>query len=227
MKVELVSAAAGLKARVLMVLIPGAHQGPQELQAAGFISAVRDRRLAIDMALVAPEPAHLTDRSVLSRLHTDLVQPARSSGPVEVWFAGISWGGFLALLYAADHPADLDGVCLLGPYLGTRLIITEICGFGSLAEWSAGTSAIEDELIEERRVWRFIASQVPHPALIRYLGFGREDRFAPAQRLLADQLPAQAVDVVDGGHDGTVWRRLWDRLLDRMAGTRAELVQCP
>ena len=226
MQVELFSAPAGVKARALMILIPGAQQEPQDLQKAGFISAVRDRRLAIDLALVAPQPAHLTDRSVLAQLHSDLVQPARSSRDVGVWLAGISWGGFLALLYAADHPTDLEGVCLLGPYLGTRMITAEICGFGSLAEWGAGASAVEDELMEERRVWRFIARHAPHPPLIRYLGFGRKDRFAPAQRLLADQLPAQAVDVVDGGHDGTVWRRLWDHLLDRLAGNGAELLQC-
>ncbi len=60
--------------------------------------------------------------------------------------------------------------------------------------------------------------------MIRYLGFGRDDRFAPSQRLLAAQLPPEAVDMIDGGHDDTVSRQLWDRLLDRVA--RTQPVRC-
>lgn len=223
MQVELFSAKAGVAARMLIVLMPGALEEPRDLQSAGFLSAVRSRHLAIDIALVAPQLAHVTDRSALARLHTEVVGPARSSGRVAVWFAGVSLGGFLALLYAAEHTTELDGICLLSPYLGNRMITTEIAGFRSLADWTAGASGIQDELIEERRVWRYIASGTPHAPLIRYLGFGREDRFAAAQRLLAGQLPREAVDVIDGGHDPTVWRHLWDRFLDRLADTQADL----
>ena len=132
--------------------------------------------------------------------------------------AGISWGGFLALLYAADHSDDLDGVCLLSPYLGNRMMTTELLGFESLAGWSAAMSDTHDELTEERRMWRYIAGLQPTASLIRYLGFGANDRFAQSQRLLASQLPPKAVDIVTGGHDSSVWRKLWERLLDRLAG---------
>jgi pimeloyl-ACP methyl ester carboxylesterase len=221
------SATPSVPAKLLIVLIPGAYEVPRDLQGAGFLAAVRDRGLAIDIALVAPQLAHVTDRSVLARLHSELVRPARSSGRMAVWFAGISLGGFLALLYAAEHTTELDGICLLAPYLGNRMITTEICGFQSLADWSTGTSGIQDELTEERRVWRYIASRTPSAPLIHYLGFGREDRFATAQHLLAAQLPPRAVDVVDGGHEPKVWRQLWDRLLDRLADAPAEYLTSP
>jgi enterochelin esterase-like enzyme len=131
-------------------------------------------------------------------------------------------GGFLALLYAADHPKALDGICLLAPYLGNRMINAEINRFQSLANWNTGMADAQDELAEERRVWRYIANHLPYPPPVHYLGFGRNDRFATAQRLLASQLPPGSVDVIDGGHEWSVWRQLWDRFLDRLAGAAPE-----
>ena len=218
MQAELISAVPGAVASLRIVLIPGANQGLEDLHTAGFLAAVHARRLNIDIVLVAPQLAHVTDRSALARLHTEVVLPARLSGCGAVWFAGISMGGFLALLYAADYPTELEGICLLAPYLGNRMINTEIGRFQSLANWNAGTAHAQDELAEDRRVWRYIATHPPYPPPVRYLGFGREDRFAAAQRLLAGQLPPEAVDVIDGGHDARVWRQLWDRFLDRFTG---------
>jgi len=220
----LISAVPGNVASLRIALIPGAFQAPEDFQAAGFLSAVRDRRLDIDLVLVTPQLAHLTDRSALTRLHTEVVLPAQTSGRVSVWFAGISWGGFLALLYAADHPTELDGICLLAPYLGNRMINVEIGRFQSLANWNAEVVDAQDELAEERRVWRYIANRVPNAPPVRYLGFGRDDRFAAAQRLLASQLPPETVDVIDGGHDWPVWRHLWDRFLDRLTGAVPEFL---
>ncbi len=218
MEVELCRAAPGVAASQLVVLIPGANQPLEELRSGGFLTAVRDRDLDIDIALMAPQPAHLLDRSALAELRSEIVLPARSSGRVRVLLAGISWGGFLALLYAADYPDDLDGICLLSPYLGNRMMTHELLSFDSLASWSAATFDTHDELTEERRVWRYVAAHQPNNPLIRYLGFGSSDRFAQSQRLLASQLSLQAVDIVTGGHDGSVWRRLWHRLADRLAG---------
>jgi pimeloyl-ACP methyl ester carboxylesterase len=208
--------AGGAPARSLMVLIPGANQPVEELRSGGFIRAVRDRGLDIDVALMSPQPAHLLDRTALSELRREIVLPARGGG-VRVSLAGISWGGFLALLYATDNSDELDGVCLLSPYLGNLMMTTELLGFESLASWSAATVDIHDELSEERRVWRYIAAHEPAD-LIRYLGFGSDDRFSRSQRLLATRLSPQAVDIIPGGHEPGVWQRLWDRWLDRLAG---------
>ena len=218
MQSELIRATPGASASRRIVLIPGANQTVHDLEAAGFVSAVRERRLDIDIVLVTPEPAHLLDRSMLVQLHTDVVVPARSAGCTSMWLAGISWGGFLALLYAAGHPGQLEGICLLAPYLGQRTICTEIHGFGSLAAWSAGTACLHDALAEDRSVWRYIAGRTAHRAPKLYLAFGRDDRFGEAQRLLAGLLPAGAVDIVGGEHHIDVWRQLWDRFLDWYAG---------
>jgi hypothetical protein len=65
---------------------------------------------------------------------------------------------------------------------------------------------------EERRIWRFIQARHSDPQL--YLGYGREDRFAEAHRLMAAALPPEAVNVVPGGHDWRTWTTLWENFLD-------------
>ncbi len=201
-----------------MVLMPGANQSPEDFRSEGFLDAIGERRLAMDIVLVAPELAHLRDRTALAQLHDEVVVPARRSGCVPLWFVGISMGGFLALLYAADHPGDLDGICLLSPYLGNRMINAELGRFQSLANWHAGTPDVQDELAEERRIWRYIATQPSCDPPRLYLGFGRDDRFAAMQLLLATQLVPGNVDMIEGGHERSVWRQLWERFLDRLAG---------
>jgi enterochelin esterase-like enzyme len=113
----------------------------------------------------------------------------------------------------------LDGVCLLAPYLGNRLLTGEIARAPGLAAWMAGELA---ETCEERRIWRFVQALRPDSRLL-YLGYGLEDRFARSQGLLADALPPGAVDVVPGGHDWGTWTKLWENFLDlRFTGSAHE-----
>lgn len=216
MRVELISARASTAAPQRIVLLPGAYQGPEDVLRAGFADAIQACGLAVDLALVTMTLAHATDRSVLAQLHAQVLAPARAAGCGRLWLAGISLGGLMALRYAAEYPAEVDGLCLLAPYLGNRMILTDIARFPSLADWNASASAsTRDELTEERALWRFIARQRPvRPPW--YLGFGREDRFVAAHRLLASQLPASAVDEIDGGHEWPVWRQLWEQFLTRL-----------
>jgi Serine aminopeptidase, S33 len=203
-----------------IVCLPGAYHAAADLSSAGFDSRVRERALPIDLAFVDVDLSHLGDRGPLDRLRHEIVLPARAMGYRSIWMAGISLGGFIALDYAASNPGDLDGVCLLAPYLGSRILIREIAAASGLAAWAAGPAAESDE---ERRIWRFIqarhlltrrADARPWYRPSLYLGYGREDRFSDAHRLMAEALPAGAVDVVPGGHDFTTWMVLWENFLD-------------
>ena len=201
-----------------MAWLPGAYHFAQDFVAAGFAEAVHARRTALDLAFVDLELAHLGDRSALQALRTDLVLPARAAG-ASIWLGGISLGGLMALDYAATYPDDLDGMCLLAPYLGSRVLTGEIARAPGLAAWQPGELAETDE---ERRIWRYIKSRrADAPPL--YLGFGRGDRFAAAHEILAATLPADAVDVIDGGHEWSTWSRLWENFLDSrfMSGRHA------
>ena len=201
-------ATASVVAPMRMVWLPGAYHGAQDFVTAGFAAAVRSRGLALDLLFVDLELAHVDDRSVLDRLRSDCVLPARAAG-VSLWLGGISLGGLFALEYAAAHPDELDGLCLLAPYLGHRALTAEIAAAPGLAAWQPGELAESDE---ERRIWRYIKTR--GGACPLYLGFGQGDRFSAAHRLVADTLPAAAVNVIDGGHDWPTWARLWENFLD-------------
>jgi pimeloyl-ACP methyl ester carboxylesterase len=191
------------------VWLPGAFNTAQDFQDAGFSAAVTKRQAAVDLVYVDLELQHLGDRNALRQVRSELVLPARNSG-ISVWLAGISLGGLLALDYAANYPEDLDGVCLLAPYLGNRMLTSEIAAAPGLTAWIPGELAETDE---ERRIWRYIKTREDDSRPL-YLGFGRADRFAAAQQLLAGALPAHSVDVIEGGHEWRTWTTLWENFLD-------------
>jgi len=192
-----------------MVWLPGAYHAARDFVTAGFAEAVRMRRIALDLNFVDMELAHVGDRSALQRLRSDIVLPARAAG-VSIWLGGISLGGLFALDYAASHPDELDGLCLLAPYLGNRMLTAEIAQAAGVAAWQPGELAETDE---ERRIWRYIKSR-PADSPPLFLGFGREDRFAAAHELLAVTLPADSVNVIGGGHEWSTWIRLWENFLE-------------
>ncbi len=204
------SAVAGTVAATRIVCLPGVYHKPEDFLAAGFDDCVRRRRLPIDLLFVDVEMQHLGDVKALEQLKRQIVLPARAQGCRALWFLGVSLGGFIALDYLASNPGDLEGVCVLAPYLGSRLLTREIEGAQGLSAWTRGELASGDE---ERRIWRFLQKQDAHSRLL-YLGFGRDDRFADAHRLMAEALSPEAVDVVPGGHDWRTWTTLWENFLD-------------
>jgi pimeloyl-ACP methyl ester carboxylesterase len=192
-----------------MVWLPGAYHGARDFLAAGFAEAVRTRRLDLDLTFVDLEMEHVGDRSALPRLRSDIVLPARAAG-VSIWLGGISLGGLFALNYAASYPDEIDGMCLLAPYLGNRMLTAEIIQAPGLSVWQPGELAETDE---ERRIWRYIKNRRADARPL-YLGFGQGDRFSRAHQLLAAALPADSVDVIAGGHEWPTWTRLWENFLD-------------
>jgi len=171
-----------------MVWLPGAYHAAQDFVTAGFAQAVRARQISLDLIFIDMELEHVGDRSALQKLQSDVVSPAR----------------------AASHPDEVDGLCLLAPYLGSRILTNEITHAPGLAAWQPGELAEADE---QRRVWRYIKNRhAGSPPL--YLGFGREDRFSAAHELLAATLPADSVDVISGGHEWPTWSSLWGNFLD-------------
>jgi pimeloyl-ACP methyl ester carboxylesterase len=191
-----------------MIWLPGAYHLAQDFLDAGFAAAVSQRQIPLDLNFVDLELQHLGDRSEIERLRSELVLPARVSG-AQVWLAGISLGGLFALDYAATYPNEFDGLCLFAPYLGNRMLIREITAAGGLTAWEPGELAEADQ---ERRIWRYLKTNAKSQPLC--LGYGRDDRFAAAHALMAENLPVDSVDIVAGGHDWRAWTMLWENFLD-------------
>jgi pimeloyl-ACP methyl ester carboxylesterase len=192
-----------------MVWLPGAYHSSGDFVAAGFADAVRVRRKPLDLIFVDLELEHVGDRSLLQRLRSDIILPARAAG-VSIWLGGISLGGLFALDYAASHPDELDGLCLLAPYLGSRILTGEIARAPGLEAWQPGELAETDE---ERRIWRHIKNRRADARPL-YLGFGRDDRFSDSHQLLAAALAPESVDVIAGRHEWSTWFKLWENFLD-------------
>lgn len=213
-------ASPGRRAPSLMVLLPGALQTPETLLDEGMAAAVRSRGLALDLALVDPGLGSIgeaTDGSVARRLDA-LLAPARQHYRA-LWLAGISLGGFMALAYAARRPAGVDGLFLLSPYPGNRLLTNAIDAAGGPAAWAA--QQVADDADDEENAWRWLAQEAGSEAGGKpeiHFAHAGADRFAAGQRLMAQLLPTQRVDLVDGGHDWPTWRFLWNNFLDRSGG---------
>ncbi len=201
----LAPAQEGRSAPVRIVMLAPAYASPEDFVAAGFASAVRTRGLAIDLVFARVEAQHVADASLTAQVW-ELVGPRAAA--TRVWLGGISLGGYLALCAAQSDPQALAGLCLLAPYLGSHIVVSEVARAG-LARWEPAPLAADDD---ERRLWRFIQSR---PAgLPIHLGLGRDDRFSGRHRVLADALPPDEVDTIAGGHDWLTWHRLWENFLD-------------
>lgn len=205
-------------ARMQWILLPGAYMKPADFVAAGFVDAVRRRGLPYDIVLLEASIPEVADGSALRFLQDFLGDDAQAAG-CPAGLAGISLGGHLALAclsragmgeVAARAAARVEAACLLAPYLGPRDIVAEARAGEGLAGWQAA-DGVDDV---DRGIWQWLQSgQAAGRDL--HLGYGSEDRFAPAHALLAQALPAGRVDVEPGAHDWATWSRLWDRYLDR------------
>jgi pimeloyl-ACP methyl ester carboxylesterase len=202
------AATAGTRAPTQMIWLPGAYHSAQDFLDEGFARAAARRRAPVDLLFVDLQMQHLDDRDIFQRLRSEIVLPAQNSGSA-VWLAGISLGGLIALDYASSHAGELDGLCLLAPYLGNRMLINEIAAASGLAGWEPGELAESDA---ERRIWRYIKTRVDSAKL--FLGYGRDDRFSAAHGMLAATLPGDRVEVIAGGHQWGTWLKLWENFLD-------------
>jgi pimeloyl-ACP methyl ester carboxylesterase len=208
------AAAADSVAPRRVVLLAGAYQEPEDFLQAGFAAAVRARGLALDLEFVSLQLAHLLDRSVLDALQVQVIAPARAAGCRELWLGGVSLGAYMALAFAERGGATVDGLCLLAPYLGSRMVAAEVVQAGGLQNWHPEIRADDNE---ERRIWAYL-QQLPVGSLSVYLGLGNRDRFRDSHGLLAESLPPGTVEYAEGGHDWPTWQQLWNRFLDRLSG---------
>jgi len=197
-----------------VVLIPGAYQQPAQFLQAGFDQPLLERAQRVELILAMPQLAHLTDRSWLAALYDQIVAPARTQRDIPLWLGGVSLGAFMALRFAAQYPDSIDGLCLLAPYLGSRIIAAEIAAHTDISHWQAGALHEDDD---ERRIWQYVANLRNRGTATRvFIGSGSSDRFADTQQVLVRALGSvpSTTRMIEGGHDWPVWRQLWEQFLD-------------
>ena len=211
----------GQHAGTLLILPPGAYHQPEDFIKEGFVKAVRQRRLAIDLIMAELSFSHVADQSALPIIHNILIEPAITAGYENICLAGISIGGYVAMAYAGRYPAQLAGVLLLAPYPGNRMITGEIAYAGGIHAWTPDVIPDEDT---ERHNWHWLKTHANAPdtevcPIEVHFGYGEDDRFAESYLIMAQALPAARVDKIPGGHVWPVWQQLWHNSLDKEFGT--------
>jgi pimeloyl-ACP methyl ester carboxylesterase len=179
----------------------------------GMVEATWQRDIDFDMVAPNSHFAYYSERTLIERLRQDVILPAKEKGYKNIWLVGPSMGGLGSLLYIQEHPEDIDGIYLMSPFLGYAGIINEIKAQGGLQLWQPGNYSPDKDW--QRMLWHWIKTEVAEqntPPI--YLGFGNEDTYVEAQKLLATVLPADHTTSMKGGHDYATFRALWKIFLD-------------
>lgn len=222
--------------QLLFVFLPGHGDSLDCFEKKGFVRAVRSREPAIDMITVNAHLGYYMEGTIVTRLKEDVIDPAKAVGYKGIWLIGNSLGGYGSILYARQHPGDIAGVVLLGPFLGERKTISEIAEAGGLHQWEPGEITDTSRKGGEKKLWKWLKDSGEQqnfwhwlkdcdgksgdcPSRI-YLGYGKRDRFSYGQKLMAEVLPAENVFVIDGGHNWETWTSLWNLILDKMVRMR-------
>jgi pimeloyl-ACP methyl ester carboxylesterase len=210
-------AAPAQPASCLFVFLPGMGDRAETFAERGFVDAVRQRKLSVDIRAADATFGYYRKATFLDRLATDVIAPAKSRGYREIWLVGPSMGGFGSLFYARPNTAEITGVLAIAPFLGDRGVISEIVKAGGLKQWQAPAPvpAIDQDNYQ-RELWRWLqaATQGREQAPLLFMGYGKADSLATADALLAAELPASRVFLEEGEHKWTVWRPIFERFLD-------------
>lgn len=198
----------------LIVFLRGRGGSHKDFARDSFVDNVRQRGLAYDMVAPNAHFAYYYSKTLIPRLKEDVMDPAKAQGYRRIWLVGASMGGLGALLYTLSHPEDVAGVYLISPFLGYSDITDEIAEAGGVRFWSPGKyDATEDW---QRMLWDRLKTYGEQPANWPpiYLGYGLDDDFVEAHKLLGNILPKDRIFKTQGGHTPDVMKRVWLLFLD-------------
>lgn len=197
----------------LFVFLPGRGDRAEVYRREGFATVLPEHGVVAEAVAVDLHVGYYVARTAHQRLHDDVIAPAGARGVRQVWLVGVSMGGTGSLVYDRYYPGEVTGTVLLAPFLGDDKVIDEIAAAGGLARWEPRMPLAADDWA--RDIWsglrRSPTPAQPMPRLV--LGYGTRDSLAPANRLLAETLPAERVFTADGGHDWRTWGELWRAIL--------------
>lgn len=203
----------------LWVLLPGRYDRASAFDSHGWIGRARDAGVRADIVAVDAYLDYYRQRTVVTRLHEDVIVPARQAGYRRIVLAGVSIGAAGSLRYWQSYPAEVEGVVLIAPYVGEPELIEEIRSAGGARQWDAA-GCPPDNICQ---MWKALQEHERSGELQRsvVLLYGRQDRLAAGHELLAPLLDRRKVLSMSGGHDWSTWSRLWSLALQRGLLTEA------
>lgn len=197
----------------MIIMLRGKGGNNTIFESNGFIEEMEKRNLSFSLAAPNAHFGYYFSRTLVDRLKTDIIDPAKQQGYKEFWLVGASMGGLGALMYTKHHREDIKGVYLISPFLGYEEIIDEINNAGGIKAWEPGEYDPDDDW--QRMIWHWLQQNSRNNTLPDfYLGYGTEDSFVQAHRLLESILPAENSHAIPGGHTVEVMKALWLVFLD-------------
>lgn len=202
------TSSADARSKTLVVMLPGRGDRADVFIREGFEQAGLQH--GFDTVAVDAHLGYYMRRSLLERLHDDVITPAKAAGYENIWMLGISMGGLGTLLYASEYPEEVAGVILLAPFLGDRSAIETIVEAGPLEDWDGQGEGLKDY---EIMVWSYIRdARTGGGSTPLVLGYGLSDGMAEGFDKLIDFMNPSSVYTLEGGHKWTTWRPLWDQI---------------
>ena len=119
-------------------------------------------------------------------------------------------------MYSRFYPKDIEGILVICPFLGYDKIISEIESQGGVRQWDPGEYNPDKDW--QRMLWHWLKQYADTPPRLKpeiYLGYGTEDTYVNAQRLLGDILPNNHVIITSGGHTPETMKKIWDIFLQK------------
>lgn len=191
----------------LVVFLPGRSDSMTDFERHDFIAVLRDAGVNVDTIAVDAHLGYYVNRTVIERLRTDVLVPARARGYRRIVLVGVSLGGLGGLLVERDAPGLVDELVLLAPYLGDKAeLFDQIRDAGGPAAWAVGRDPTLGGV--EKEIWTFLGNRsttLPPTWLL----FGQGDSLAPGHQMLATLLPPDRVKTVAGSHNWPTWLTLW------------------
>lgn len=188
----------------LLVLLPGIAGTPEEFASKGLIEQVAAADMPVDVLVANAHFGYYRERSLLHRLQEDVLAPARAAGYQRIYVAGISLGGFGALLHWRDTGGEtVDAILLLTPFLGEPEYYAHKLDDNRQAQ----------ALDEDKNIWPWLETTSEAMRRHWYLARAESDRFMVPNGLLAEMLPEDNHVTLPGDHNWPTWRRLWPELL--------------
>ncbi len=198
----------------LFVFMRGLGGSNRSFEEAGMVAEVKNGAIPFDIVAPNAHFAYYAERTLIDRLHEDVILPAVRQGYTNIWLVGVSMGGLGSMLYLKERPEYISGIFLIAPFLGYDNILDEVIAAGGVRQWQPGRYDPDEQW--EKMFWHWIKDSVDGKKTIPiYHSYGSSDEYVKGQSLLATVIPASRVIQTEGGHDIKTFASLWKLFLER------------
>ena len=213
--VDLIWDKTGKETDNLIIFFPGLYDSAVIFKDESFFSIARKEGINADMVSVDVNVYHLVKEMMIERVEKDIFERAKKSGYKNIWLVGVSLGGLNSLLFNIKHENDICGVVTLAPYVANTPLIEDLRNAKEVMNWEPDSNDNRrslDNILQFLWVWLKEKSSKDDLNHI-YLGYGKQDRYIGAIKLLENILDKNHVVAVEGGHNWSTAQKIWQKQL--------------